>query len=837
MLKEETFQPTSSITNSEQERKSVFTYQSLPHIGGGNFVVLKHEESSLSHVDYVYFNNIEELTHGQLQKTSTFINNFVFRKDLSYHYTDQEATLTTTLTTHDNLVVTTQIKHDLKSGEPVQWIDSEGVSSSCLYDLLGRRTRETKAEGTDYETVVKYFYRVGNGLNQLKIVTPTGIQNIEDYNNAGKVIQTRKSDLNGQLIVLSKLSYNSLGQLITQQEFDNFSTSSSMVTNYEYDARGNLSKITHPEGRVEVIKQNPVKMTINYSIQGLLSEIRSFDLTGNLLTKELLNSRGKRLAFFQHTYDALGNLVSSKDQKNHLVEYSYDTADRLVSTRQTYEGETVEISTKYASHSHDSLPIETCVNNKTIGLRVYDGLSRIVSEVSSSGTEKQSFSGSSPIPSSVEMADGNELKVTYNKYLKKATAYSVSGNKALNITYRYDAKSGHLVRAENNNLISAYVYFKDGMTREEMVLFPNTSVRLFSFEQYHLSGRLDLKHDYFGNVVRYSYDRYGRMFYIEYIKQGSKDESVHTFSTLNYDHYSRLVGCDTYRGNDHLQIELELNDVGLETKRTVHLNSQLQFSWQQVYNDELQISRKTLKRDKKTTVEKMSYDDFNQLVDYQCDGFEHPKDAFGNKIIRQQYSYDLYGNITKLITFFSDGTNNICTYNYDTDDVVRLASISNTHIDYSKSANFSYDASGNITKDERGTTYHYDALGQLNSISLPTNKSYQFKYDAQGRVVAQIGQDDSKMELYYQGDQIVNELYDGWHTCYQNVGGLWTDRTISSYLKFNISPSNYATSVHLAEHQYLLKDAQQSAIATLTSHHGDEIISTEFKTYTPYGQG
>ncbi|MEZ9134188.1 hypothetical protein AB4113_20880, partial [Vibrio breoganii] len=81
-------------------------------------------------------------------------------------------------------------------------------------------------------------------------------------------------------------------------------------------------------------------------------------------------------------------------------------------------------------------------------------------------------------------------------------------------------------------------------------------------------------------------------------------------------------------------------------------------------------------------------------------GFEHPKDTFGNKIIRQQYSYDLYGNITKLITFFSDGTDNICTYTYDTDDVVRLASISNTHISYSESANLTYDTSGNITKDE-----------------------------------------------------------------------------------------------------------------------------------------
>ncbi|MEZ8051238.1 MULTISPECIES: RHS repeat protein [Vibrio] len=837
-LQEETFQPASSITSHEQERKSVFTYQSLPRIGGGNFVVLKHEESSLSRVDYVYFNNVEELTHGQLQKTSTFINDFVSRKDLSYRYTDQDVEITSALTTHDNLVVTTQVKHDLKSGEAVQWVDSEGVISSCRYDLLGRRTREIKAEGTDYEAVVKYVYRVGDGLNQLKSIEPTGIQSVEDYNNAGKVIKTKRSDLNGQLIVLSELSYNSLGQLIEQQEFDNFSTSSSMVTNYEYDARGNLSKITHPEGRVEVIKQNPVKMTINYSIQGLLSEIRSFDLMGNLLTKELLNSHGKRLAFFQNTYDALGNLVSSTDQKSHTVEYTYDTADRVVSTRQIYDGETLEISKKYVRYSHDLLPVETSVNNKTIGIRVYDGLSRMVSEVSSSGTEKQSFSGASPIPTRVVMADGNELEITYNKYLKKATAYNVSGNEALNVTYHYDAKSGHLVRAENKNLISAYVYFKDGMTREEMAFFPNTSVRLFSFEQYHLSGRLDFKHDYFGNVVRYSYDRYGRMFYIEYIKQDSNNESVHTFSTLNYDHYSRLVGCDTYRGNDHLQIKLELNDVGLETKRSVHLNSQLQFSLQQVYNDELQISLKTLERDNKTTVEKMSYDDFHRLVDYQCDGFEHPKDTFGNKIIRQQYSYDLYGNITKLITFFSDGTDNICTYTYDTDDVVRLASISNTHISYSESANLTYDTSGNITKDERGALYHYDALGQLNSTSLPiNNKSYQFEYDAQGRVVAQIGQDEPKMELYYQGDQIVNELYDGWHTCYHNVGGLWTDRTISSYLKFNISPSNYDTSVHLAEHQYLLGNAQHSAIATLTSHHGDDTISTEYKMYTPYGQG
>jgi|GEM_PF-2833582 len=832
LLREETFHPISS--GRGQERKTIFAYQYLPRIGGGNFVVLRHEESRPNiSVDYVYFNNVDELTHGQLKRTSTFINDFVSRKEFSYSYSDLHVDITTTLTTHDGLVSTNQVKHNLKNGEAIEWIDSEGVLSSCEYDQLGRRVSETEAQGSDYETVVNYIYSVGDGTNQLTIIEPTGIQNVEHYNNAGKVIKTEKSDLNGQLLTLSKLNYNNMGQLIRQQEFDNFSDHSSMITSYEYDARGNLCKITYPDGRIEVIQQDPVKVTVNYSIQGLFSEIRSFDLAGDLLTKELLNSRGKRLAFFRYTYDDFGNLVSSTDQQNHIVEYAYDTADRVVSTRQDYDGKTIEITTKYSGHSLDSLPIETCVNNKVIGSREYDGLSRVVSEVTSSGTEKRSFSGTSPVPSIVETADGNEIKVTYNKYLKKITAYSVSGKEALNVSYRYDAKSGHLVRAENSNHISAYVYLKDGMTREEMAFFPDTSVRLFCFEQYHLSGRIDFKHDYFGNVVRYSYDSYGRAAHLDYTKQDSNGSRVHTFSILSYDRYSRLVGCTTYRGNDRLQIDIELNDVGLETKRTVYLNAQLQFSLEQTYNDELQISQKTVEKGNQKTVEKISYDALHRLVDYQCDGFDLPNDQFGNKIVRQQYSYDQYGNITKLITSFVDGTENICTYTYDTDDVVRLVSVSNSHISYSQSVNFTYDASGNMTTDDQGATYRYDALGQLSSIS-DANKSYKFEYDAQGRVVGQIEQ-DLRMELYYQGDQVVNELSDGWHTSYHHVSGLWVDRTISSYLKFNTSPSNYDTSVYIAEHQYLLQNSQQSVISTLTVR--DDSVLTEYKTYTPYGQG
>lgn len=270
-------------------------------------------------------------------------------------------------------------------------------------------------------------------------------------------------------------------------------------------------------------------------------------------------------------------------------------------------------------------------------------------------------------------------------------------------------------------------------------------------------------------------------------------------------------------------MRLTLTGLGLETQRRVYLNDQLDFSLTQDYNDELQLSEKIYQQGGYTTTENMSYDAFHRLTNYQCTGPNAPMDEFDNRYARQQFSYDIYGNITQVINTFNDNTTNTAMFVYDTLDPVRLMSLSNTHADYPNLIPFEYDLAGNLLNDEQGRQYTYDALGQMQSVSDSDNNILSdYGYSGSGQIISQT-QENALIYLYYQGEELVNELSEQAHSSYHTLSGAVTGRTVSSD--------------NISQHQFLLQNGQSSTVATWTQAPDSSERTTEHRSYSPYGEG
>lgn len=483
LLKQETVQPFITA-NGEVNRSTTMTYQSLPRIGRGHFIVLKRAENYLERVDHTYFNDKTSLEHGQPKSTSTTVNGQSSTSAIHYRYTDTALTVTKTITTHDSLTAASSVEIRLTDGQPIESVNNEGVKSSSAYDILGRVTQETVAVGTSNEAKTTYAYTVGAGVNQLRVTDAKGNQVVEQYNNAGKTIRVDQTDTGGILRTLSTSSYNSFGLLISQTQLDYLQSGKvlSLITQYQYDLRGEVNNITHPDGRIETIKQNPISLLTRHDMEGLMSELSQFDLSGQLLTKETLDSTGTRLAFTANSYDGFGNLLTVTDTSGHVTTYAYDNADRPTLVRRVIDGVRVDITTEYAIFTNDSLPISTQVNGTVMGARVYDGLFRIVSETSTSGTDQRSYEGAFTAPSRVNTAKNDTVNFTYNKNLQVVTKSSVTGQADLDTTYQYDAQTGAVTQNQNSNSNSEYVYANNGVLIAEKATFSDNVQRSCTYD-------------------------------------------------------------------------------------------------------------------------------------------------------------------------------------------------------------------------------------------------------------------------------------------------------------------------------------------------------------------
>lgn len=251
---------------------------------------------------------------------------------------------------------------------------------------------------------------------------------------------------------------------------------------FEYDAVGNLTKITQPEGgwlaydyddasRLTEISNNRGEtqtFTVNLMGDPTAMTVRT---SGSTITRQqswvydeigrVIQAIGAGSQTTGFTYDKVGNLKTVTDARGKVFQASYDALDRVVSqTNPQSQAVQAGYSANDALNSHkDGRLLETT--------RVIDGFGQVIREVSPDrGTITYWYDEAGNLTQVVD-GDGQQTNYTYDDG-SRLTQATFAGASAETITYSYDATAGgnmgigRLTGITEESGSSAFVYDAQG---------------------------------------------------------------------------------------------------------------------------------------------------------------------------------------------------------------------------------------------------------------------------------------------------------------------------------------------------------------------------------------
>jgi RHS repeat-associated protein len=202
------------------------------------------------------------------------------------------------------------------AGRRIQMTDQDGFTVYYSYDATGRLAGVTSGAGQG-TTIVNYTYNAAGQL--IREDRGNGTYCIYAYDAAGELIHlvnfgpSPALGQDGPVLSRFDYTYDALGRVSRMDTLDG-------STNYGYDADGQLTSVTLPDGR-----------SISYQYDGAGNRVAvtdngfQTDYTANTLNQ--YTSAGNSTFL----YDADGNLISKTDGTG-TTTYSYDAQNRLIDT-------------------------------------------------------------------------------------------------------------------------------------------------------------------------------------------------------------------------------------------------------------------------------------------------------------------------------------------------------------------------------------------------------------------------------------------------------------------------------------------------------------------------
>lgn len=809
LIKEERLIPHDKSKNKVKK----YEYQSIPALNNyGFFVVLKNELVDNERYECQYYVNSEKTDeYGRIRSTKNIFNSYESMIEYTYEFANNNFKISEVTTTFDGKCLSVLRKFDYLNLKLLEFVDEALNVKRFCYDVIGRLISEKFRPDTLYETYANYTYNSSNNNNYILKDSFNG--NVEkcDFNNNGNLIRISVQQVGCDLKVIQEQWYDKFGFISKKDEIDWFGEKSiRLIQSYKYNSYGEICLIVHGDGRQEEIIQDPSTMTVIYRQVGLLSEKSIYNLSGQIIEKETKNNNDILLARTAYSYDSNGNVTSITDTNNRKTTFKHDLYHRVTEVRRDVEGTAIIEKYEYAKFSKQSLISHITVNEKQIGVKNYDGLMRVISETSTSGTINYQYSGISQLPTGLITAVNDIINVTLEPVLQLPTSIVVEGEPKLSSIFHYDKKLSTATSNLNENSRNEMDLDSFGRVIENRVSL-NDGIDRVSQTTLSLSGRVMAESDYFGNKKSYEYDDFGRLSSISENITGNKN----THTNIYYDTYSRPKRYELYDRGCFIELNVEYNAIGLETFREVNVDSLSIFSITQDYNSSLLVERRVHHDELGFTIENYEYDDLGRLTDFLCTGVDGPIDDYGKKINHQTYEYNMYGNVTASASYFVDGSN-ISRYTYSDGDPMRMESIKSSHPDY-PNVMFSYDKAGNMLVDEIGRHYQYDALGRVNKVSDSNhNVLSMYAYDAKGKLVSQ-SYNNFITYMMYLHEKLSNEV---------------CNNESSSYSRHTVG----LTTRHVAgDSQIILGNAQNSTMRTVTISNNRMGVSSAIH-YPPYGK-
>ena len=529
------------------------------------------------------------------------------------------------------------------------------------------------------------------------------VTKITSYDADGRPLSM--ADPNG---LVTTLTYDKRGRLLTR-------AMGAEKTSYAYDAAGNLTKVTSPDGSSLTYSYDPAhRLTgiadklgnhIAYTLDaaGNRTKTQVFD-PGNALARtrsgvynalnllaQNLGAQGQTTAY---AYDNNGNLTGVTDPLGHITANGYDALNRLVRTTDPNNG-----VTGYAYNANDRLTGVTDPRNLVTSY-AYDGLddqTRLTSP--DAGATAKTYDAAGNVTGATD-ARGVTTTNTYDALNRLTKAASSDGTI---VTYHYDEGGtglGHLTSMVYPGGSTSWSYDVHGRVIRKQQSAGTTAVLTTSYS-YDAAGRLAGMVYPSGRTLAYAYDASGR---VSRISVGGQT----LLSNVAYEPFGPVAGWTTGNGTIYERVydaDGAVSDVHWTTgsggTRSVSL----------AYDAAQQI---TSLSDSALPLATFDYDALGRLTE------------FLRGTTSQNYTYDADGNRLDLATattttdYHYAGANN------------RLQSRSGA-----STTTYSYDAAGHLTGDGV-RTYGYDGRGRLVTVTKGTATN-QYVIDGLGQRVSKSG--------------------------------------------------------------------------------------------------
>lgn len=315
------------------------------------------------------------------------------------------------------------------------------------------------------------------------------------YDGAGRL--TRMSDANN---VIAEMKYHARGWVLEQAvrgpDPDDAVITDDQITSYDYDARGNVTKLTAPDG-------NYVDLT--YDNRDRLTKTR--DQAGNEQ---------------RYTYDSADNPMTAEawvtvptESRKRTQSFTVDRLDRVTQV----EGSTTD---KVSTFAYDAAGRRTKTTDPNLieSVQVYDDLDRLVATVADSGTN-----GLLVTTGMSYDAAGNLRSVVDPKGLATHYVFDALGRLTQQTSpdsgttgYAYDDAGNRESKTDDRGITANYTY--DALNRPLTITFPTVAENIsYLYDvsnsacqagETFATGRLSKLTDQSG-TTEFCYDRFGNI--------------------------------------------------------------------------------------------------------------------------------------------------------------------------------------------------------------------------------------------------------------------------------------------------------------------------------------
>ena len=635
----------------------------------------------------------------------------------------------------------------------------------------------------------------GGTVVGVEVTDSRGVKFSRGYNSAGLAL--KETDENGQVVTIERDQANPSRVTRTTDALGR-------VTSYEYDTRGNRTKIVDPAGRETSI---------------------TYDAKWNKPTLVSRRLDPATVVEYRYSYDdATGVLLTSTDPEGNVTTYNYDVRSRLAvvidplthSTRIDYDGQ------------GNPAKITDALGNSVS--MVSDSGGRVVQTSDALGNDTQASYNS--LNQLTRITDSRAGQTVFNFDSRNNLASVVNAlNKTIE-SYSYDA-IGRL-SAKTDAMAKSESYGYDGNGNLTGITDRRGQATTMTYNERNQPLTVTYQD---GTVQARTYDAAGRL--VE-IREGDNSQR------MEYDLLDRVTRVVTDSLAGLTSITYEYDNLDRRTKRTVAYPGGVLEETAYAYDKAsrlLSITQSGVNGTQTTTYtwdaasrlsekvlpngvhQVMDYDDANRLVAITY------KKTDDTVIEQVSYAYDANGQRTARSSGSPALQDTAFTATYD--DANRMTSITLTAV--GKTYNLGYDDHGNLIQKQNAanaselTTYAWDARNRLSLISMTDASGTSiasFKYDALGRRIERqisTGATSQRTQYVYDGIQAIGELVDG-RLSATILTGLNIDEVIARTV-------NLAGGNPIATKTYLT-DALGSVLAMTNQNQNSEI----FYSFSTYGE-